>query len=237
MLKKLISILLVCTALVLVALFLDNSVFVVKNVRVEGESGMEETDVMRLAHINMGGKMRRIDIGSMRRSVESSGALKCISIEKELPSTLVITVERRVPRMVVDYGGSVALIDAQGYVISVTREMPEGDYLYVTGLSPKDAVPGRMIGTDNLRIDAVCKVIAAIDATGTQEYVSEINASEVDNIYLYSRTGIQVVLGDSTDLDSKLIWMKYALIDLESRGNVAGKLDVTGGKQADFSEY
>lgn len=237
MLKKLLPVVLVCVALVMLAVFLDGSVFVVRDVIIEGDSGMEDVEVMRLAHLNMGGKLRKIDVADMQRSLESSGALKCLSIDTQLPSTVIITVERRIPRMVADYGGSIALLDGDCYVISVSREMPEGNYIYVTGISPKDAVPGRRIGTDNLRLEAVCTILDAVDMTGTVEYISEINAADVDGLYLYSRTGIQVMLGDTGDMESKLIWMKYALIDLEGRGNVTGKLDVTGGKQADFSEY
>lgn len=237
MLKKLLPVVLVCVALVMLALFLDSSVFVVRDVVIEGDSGMEDVDVMRLAHLNMGGKLRKIDYADMKRSLESTGELICLDIDTRLPSTVVITVEKRIPRMVADYGGSIALLDSNGYVISVTHEMPDGDYIYVTGLSPKDAVPGRCIGCDNVRLDAVCTILKAIDNTDTETYISEINAADTDNLYLYSRTGIQVMLGDKDDMDSKLIWMKYAIIDLEDRGNVTGKLDVTGGKQADFSEY
>ena len=128
-------------------------------------------------------------------------------------------------------------MDANGYVISVSREMPEGEYLYVTGLSAHDAVPGRLIGSDNPRIEAMCAIVRGIDATGVSGYISEINVAETDSLYLYSRTGILVMLGNTKEMENKLIWMKYALIDLEGRGETSGKLDVTGGNQADFSAY
>jgi len=237
MLKKLVPVFLVVAALAMIAVFLDSSVFVIKDVRIEGESGMDDRDVMRLAGLQMEGRMRKLDVSSVKRGIESTGALRFISVEKELPSTVVITVERRIGRMAADYGGSIALLDEDGYVISVTREMPEGDYLYVTGLAPRDAVPGRMIGADSVRIDALCTVLDAIDATGSRMYISEINVADVSSIYLYSRTGIQVELGDSGDMENKLIWMSYAIADLEGRGETSGRLDVTGGNQADFSAY
>ena len=235
MLKKLIPAAVVLIALAVIALFLDSGVFIIKDVVISGETGMDEMDVIRLAGVDMGGRMRTFDESGVRRNVESSGLLKCIKVEKSLPSTVVITAERRVPRMVSDLGGSMVLMDGEGYVISVTREMPEGDYLYVTGLSPRDGLPGRLIGSDMARIEALTAVVKAIDTTGVQEYISEINVDDTDGIYLYSRTGIQVIVGDIGELENKLIWMKYVLVDLESRGETSGKLDVTGGKQADFS--
>ena len=235
MLKKLFMPAVVLVALIMLAVFLDGSVFVIKDVRIEGESGMQDVEVVRLAGLDFGERMRKFDADSVRRNVESTGALICVEVKKEKPSTIVITVERREPRLMTDYGGSIALLDGDCYVISVTREAPEGNNIYVTGLDPRDAVPGRLVGADNARIEVLVKVVEAIDSTGVQEYISEINVENTDGIYLYSRTGIQVMLGDTDELENKLIWMQYALIDLEGRGETSGKLDVTGGNQADYS--
>ena len=233
--KKLMIFIMALAALVLLALFLDNSVFILKDVRISGESGMEDTDVVRLAHVEFGGHMRGMDKAEIKRNIELSGTLKCIDVATELPSTLVITVERRQGRFVTDYGGNIALMDGEGYVISTTREIPEGEYLYVTGLSPASATPGRQIGAHRDRTDAMCAVLSAIDRSGCADYISELNVDSVDSLYFYSRTGIQVMLGDAENMDSKLIWMKYALMDLESRGETSGRLDVTSGTQADYS--
>ena len=232
--KKLMIFVMALAALVFIALFLDNSVFVLKDVRISGESGMDDTDVVRLAHVEFGGHMRNMDKAEIKRSIELSGALKCIDVATEMPSTLVITVERRQGRFVTDYGGNIALMDGDGYVISTTREIPDGEFLYVTGLSPASAVPGRKIGAHNDRISAMHAVLSAIDKTGCGGYISELNVDNVDSLYFYSRTGIQVMLGDTGNMESKLIWMKYALLDLESRGETSGKLDVTSGTQADY---
>lgn len=232
--KRLMIAVMVLLAALLLALFLDNSVFTIKDVRISGESGMDDTDVVRLAQVDFGGRMRGVDIADIKRNIELTGTLKCVSVETERPSTIIITVERRQGRMVTDYGGNIALLDGDGYVISTTREIPEGEHLYVTGLSPSSAAPGRQIGADHDRIDAMCAVLRGIDAAGCGEYVSELNVESTDGIYLYSRTGIQVMLGDHENIESKLIWMKYALMDLESRGETSGKLDVTSGTQADY---
>lgn len=233
--RRLISVIMALAALVLIALFLDNSVFVIRDVRVIGDSGMDEIEVVRLAEVDLGGHMRTFDPAVISRNVEKTGMLKCVNVETEMPSTIVIEVEKRLGRMLTDYGGSIVFMDGDGYVMSIAHEMPEGNNLYITGLSPSNAAPGRRIGADSRRINAMCAVLAAIDKTGSGEYISELNVDKVDSLYLFSRTGIQVMLGDCDDLESKLVWAKYALIDLESRGQTSGKLDVTGGKQADYS--
>lgn len=233
--RRIITGVLLLAALAVIALFLDSSVFVVRDVQIVGESGMTYDDAVRAAGVDMGGRMRTLDVEEIVRNLEKTGVVRCTGVEKAYPSTVIINVERRTGRMVTELGGNVVLMDENGYVIGSSREMPEGNYVYVTGLAPRDAVPGRLIGSDSQRIEAMCAVVAAIDECGAADYVSELNVDNVDSMYLYSRTGIQVLLGDTDDLNEKIIWMKYALMDLESRGETSGKLDVTGGNQADFS--
>ena len=235
--RRLIPIVMSLAALVLIALFLDNSVFVVKDVRISGDSGMADTDVVRLAGVDMGGHMRSVDTALITRNVEKTGVLKCVNVETEMPSTIVITVEQRQGRAVTDYGGNIVLTDIDGYVMSITREIPEGEYLYVTGLSAGDASLGRRISADTARINAITAVLNAIEKIDCAEFISELNVDDPDSLYLYSRTGIQVMLGDAERMESKLIWMKYALMDLESRGETSGRLDVTSASQADFRKY
>lgn len=233
--KGIITILMMLAALVLLALFLDNMVFVVKDVEISGSTGMSNDEVIRAAGVDMGGRMRSVDEAQLARNIEKTGILKCDGITKKLPDTLVLEVSMREGRYVSDFGGSIALMDRDCVVISVSRELPEGDNLYVTGLSPRDAVPGRTIGADYDRVEALRAIINAVDACGVSGYISEINVEETDALYLYSRTGIRVALGDSSNMQNKLIWMKYALIDLEARGETSGRLDVTSGTQADYS--
>lgn len=222
-------------ALAVIVLFLDSGVFVVRDVQIIGETGMAYDDVVRAAGVDMGGRMRQLEVENIVRNIEKSGELRCIGVEKDYPSTIIINVERRVGRIMTDFGGNVVLMDQNGYVMGSTREAPEGNYVYVTGLAARDAVPGRLIGSDSQRVSAMCAVVAAIDECGAADYVSELNVDDVDSLYLYSRTGIQVMLGDAGDINDKIMWMKYALMDLESRGETSGRLDVTGGSQADFS--
>lgn len=233
--KRILMLLLALCALGIIWLFLDSRVFVVRNVRIAGDTGMAHDDVVRTAGVDMGGRMRKIDAEAIERNIQMSGALRCISVETEYPSTIVITAERRQGRLVADYGGNIVLMDSDGYVISVTRELPEGEFLYVTGLSASGATPGKPITADRNRVDAMCAVARTISECDASAYVSELNTDDVDSLYLYSRTGIKVMLGDSNNMENKIVWMKYALIDLESRGETSGKLDVTGGSQADYS--
>lgn len=232
--KILCGIVILAVAALAVFLFLDFNVLVVKNVVVETDAQADEQTIIRSSGIRMGGKMRKLDTERLRREIERSGEWKCVSIEKDWPSTVVMTVVKRECAAFTEVNGNIALLDREGNVISVGQSVPEGMFLYVTGLSPRDAIPGMQLGSETVRLQAMTAVYDALAAQNAMEYVSELNVENRNSLYLYSRTGVLVSLGDSENMEAKIVWMKYALADLESRGETAGRLDVSSGTQADY---
>ena len=78
---------------------------------------------------------------------------------------------------------------------------------------------------------------AAVDAIrnqGAAIYVSELNVDDPLNLWITTRTGIRVELGDAQNMDGKILWLRSAVADLENRGEVKGTLDVSSGTKADF---
>ena len=46
---------------------------------------------------------------------------------------------------------------------------------------------------------------------------------------------MRVDLGNSENMNNKIIWMAGTLKDLEARGETSGTLDVSSGNKADYS--
>ena len=90
------------------------------------------------------------------------------------------------------------------------------------------------MGAESRGLENMCNILKTLKALNAQDMVSEMNVSNSQELYLYTRTGIQVVLGDGEEMDKKLQWMKSAVADLESRGETRGRLDVSSGNKADF---
>jgi cell division protein FtsQ len=233
--RKLIRILIVAAILALAWIFVDRSVLVVKDVEVTGAREGEAADVIRISGIDMGGSMRKLNAKSAALNVESTGVYSCIAVEKKYPSTVVISVMPRRMAAVIEAGGFMVTLDEAGYVMNVSAAMPEGDYVYVTGVEARRWELGRQIEADADRLSALVTVVNALNKNGAQSYVSEVNVSDKNTLYAYSRTGIYVLLGDADNMDRKVVWMTHALADLESRGETSGRLDVSGGDKADYS--
>ena len=78
-------------------------------------------------------------------------------------------------------------------------------------------------------------VLDALYDNGATQYVSELNVSDANSLYIYTRTGMRVDLGNSENMNNKIIWMAGTLKDLEARGETSGTLDVSSGNKADYS--
>ena len=232
--RRIFTVLGVLLAMGILGVFLDNSVFVLRDVEVTGVPAAQAQDVIRSSGAQLGGKMRKIDAAALKRGVEQSGQIRCLSVQKEMPSRVILNVEIRVGRALTECGGLITQLDADMVVMSSTKQMPEGEFLYITGLSAGEARPGQTLGAESGRLSACRAVIAALDAAGAWDYVSELNVKDTSNLYIYSRTGMTVLLGTEENMEKKLVWMKYALADLESRGQTSGILDVSSGNQADY---
>ena len=217
-----------------VALLLVNVVFVVRQVQVVGGGSIAAEDVLRVSGIRMGARLSAVDGEYVRACVEDDGRLAFVSLERRLPDRLILTVRPRTRDALILQGGKVLVLDSDGYVVQITDRLPEESIPYVTGLKPSGYQLGRRLDATDGRVDCMKAVVEAARARGATAYISEINLSDTNDLRLITRTGMTVLLGDSRNMENKMIWMAGALADLEARGETTGRLDVASGSKADY---
>lgn len=215
-------------------ILLANVVLVVRDVRVVGAGDLADSEVVRLAGIRLGARMSALDEERIRLDVESSGRLAFVSLEKKLPSQVVLTVRPRTMDALILQAGRILVLDSDAYVVQVTDRLPDVSALYVTGIKAAYYTLGRQLDLADGRCGAMKAVVEALKAQGASGYAAELNVNAVDDLRIISRTGITVLLGDAQDMEAKIAWMAGALSDLEARGQTAGTLDVSSGTKADF---
>ena len=213
---------------------LTHYVFLIRNVEVAGVDDMSASDVVRLSGIPLGGRMIALDGDALRANVESNGKLAFVSLEKKYPTPVVLNVRERTRDAFTLQAGKLVVLDSDGYVVSVGDVAPEEAMPYVMGLKASTYRLGKRLDAPENRLNAMKNVVEALKAHKATDYVSEINLERLSDIELIARKGIVVSLGDSENVNNKIIWMVGALRDLEARGETLGKLDVSSGSKADF---
>ena len=100
----------------------------------------------------------------------------------------------------VSYAGVILTMERDGTVISQPSAMPETDAVYVTGLNVTAWQPGEVVSAPASQLEALVTTLGALYDNAATGYVSELNVSNPHALYLYSRTGMRVDLGDSADI-------------------------------------
>ena len=213
---------------------LTHYVFLIRNVEVVGAGDVSTSDVVRLSGIPLGGRLDAVDSHAVQSSVESTGRLAFVSVEKKLPNTIVLTVRQRSRDAITTMAGKLLVLDSDGYVVSAGDAAPTDSLPYVLGLKASTYRIGRQVDAPDSRLSAMKAVLDALNAQNAAGYVSEINLTHLSDIELISRRGMVISLGSADNMNNKIIWMVGALTDLESRGENLGRLDVSSGSKADF---
>lgn len=223
-------------ALVLICGLLLRFVFVVRNVDITGhESVMRTEAVMRAARIGFGTSILNVDRYEIEEAINDTGNLKFEALEIQYPDTVRIQVSPRSREAMMLHMGKIRILDAEACVMESLDELPNMDLIYVSGIQALNCEKGRQIQADEDQLQAYCAVIEALNRHGADIYVSELKLDNPQDMYIITRTGITVSLGDGQKMSGKIAWMKSAVIDLEQRGERGGLLDVSSGNKADYS--
>lgn len=217
-------------------LLLTNVVFVVREVQVIGAGEIPEADVRRLSGIRLGSRISAVDAERVRLDVESDGRVAFVSLARRLPNRVVLTVRPRTEDAVILQAGKIVVLDSEGYVVSAGGDrLPEGNAVYVTGIKASYYTLGRQLDTADGRVGCMRAVLEALKAQRATAYVSELSVADTADLRVITRTGITVLLGDSSNMTEKITWMAGTLADLEARGETTGTLDVSSANKADYA--
>ena len=233
-LRGLLTVLLIISALAAVGTMVYRWVFVVRNVIIEGTVSVADEEIIRGAHIDMGGPIRKVNAEELRRNLESGGKLALDGVRLQYPNTVVLTVRERTRDAMILNGGRMLIMDSDGYVIEALASVPENAPVYVTGLDATAYKVGGRITAPEDQLEAMKIVLDAVRSQSAAVYINELNVSDVMDLCITSRTGIRVELGDSTEMEGKILWLRSVVPDLESKGETKGTLDVSSGSKADY---
>jgi len=217
-----------------VGMLLKSQVFIIRNIEVEGVETVSANEVIRKAGLSLGRSIFSVDEGQVREKFEREGLISFDELQRRLPDTIRLIVHERKRRAVVNYLGVAVVIDDEGYVIEQLSEMPAYNLTVVTGIRATSYQVGKKIQSDvPLQVESVLKVLAAIEAQGMTDRISELNAADLDNMYMMEKGGMLVKIGDETRMRDKLVWMLSVLDQqLYPAGTNTGILDVSSGTSA-----
>lgn len=226
-------------ALVAVSLVIAGGrVFVVHSVVVEGNRFISAEEIMQTGGVSIGDSMFTLDTAAVAEKINAHQYLTCNSVWRDFPDRVFINVTEHQPVATTNWMGSLVMLGQDGVVMEITGQIDiELAVPVITGASIKSARVGEAVtyGVAG-QAEAVEAVLEAIDWQGFTGEISEINVGTLDDLYLVTVDGLIIRLGDSENLDEKILTARSALVPLRAAYAMRGAvLDVsTGDGQADF---
>jgi cell division protein FtsQ len=163
----------------------------VEDVEVSGAQTVTAGDIRDRSGIDDGEPLMRVDLAAAERRIGALAVVKTVSVTRQWPHGILISIEERVPIAVVEIGGQLRGMDEDGVVFRSYKQAPPGLPRVETS-----------IGTTSAALKEAAKVVSALPQDLSLQ-VDHVEVKTVDEISLVLKDGRTVVWGSADESDTK----------------------------------
>ena len=233
--KKGLVLLLFLLGILVGIVYIGTEIFQVKKIIVSGNEKMVYDDIVRIAGIPMGENIFKVDKVLVQRRIEKNPYLEFVSMDFEYPDGICIHIRERKPAAAIPYLGSQIVVDTKGFILEICGDLEDMPYPLVQGLSIKGCTIGKELAVADLyQLKALKRVLEEVYKQELQDVISEIQVDNPDNIYIISRNGTTIRLGQAVEVNDKLKWLRTSNFHQIDNGDIKGVLDISVATQAIF---
>lgn len=211
--KRIKIILSIVTVIVVAILLFSSSLFNIKLITVEGNEGISDEKIISLSSIELYTNIFKLNENDIIEKIKENAYIEDVTISTKLPSNVIITVEERKPKYMLQFADSYVYVNNQGYMLEISNEKLDVPILigFTTDLSNIKA--GNRINIEDLKkMDMVIKIYEAAKSNDLGNLVTKIDISNEKNYTLILESeGKKVYLGDCSDLNTRILYLKAIL--------------------------
>jgi len=163
-------------------------------VRCEGNRIVPDAELLRLAAVPRGTRLFGVDLAAVQGRVRQNPYLRSAFARREIPGSIILTVEERVPVAAIPQTPPVT-VDAEGMVLPAVTSDVSFDLPLLTGIGATAAIGKRL--TDSTTQEALA-ILAMARRIGDEAYrrISEVHLERGREIVVYTaETAVPVVFG------------------------------------------
>lgn len=141
---------------------LKSSIFNVQNISVRGNTYYTASEILTMGNFSLGENIfNGLDYKNCKERLLKDTYIKGVTIEKELPNTIIVNVVERQQIAVCMYGAQCLVIDEDGILLRKSESNPEITVL--TGFTLNNIEIGSMLGVDEeIEFRYVLSVLSAM---------------------------------------------------------------------------
>ncbi|MEG0125857.1 MAG: FtsQ-type POTRA domain-containing protein [Clostridia bacterium] len=231
---KLLALLSVLTVTLVVV---QATVFRLETVYIIGNKQLTAQQVVMASGLVSGRNIFSINEAEVEKALSSNHTIIFNGMQKEYPHTVYLYISERETVAVMQWLGIRYALDSGGIVMSEesTKNVRYEGLPIVTGFRVSNANVGQQLMVRSQKqMDAYCAIMSELALQRYADQITEINLADADNIYLITREGVTVRLGDAKYMQAKIGAVRTDMAYLRQLGKVSGILDVSIPEDAKY---
>jgi cell division protein FtsQ len=164
-----------------------SNVLTVQRVDVQGQHLLSRQQVLTTAKVPAGEQLARLDVGAIAARLRSLAEVRTVDVSREWPDAVQIVIQERVAVAVIEIGGRLRGLDAEGVVFTEYKKAPPG----LPRISSTSATSPDALREAATVVSALPKELAAM--------VDHVEVLTVDQITLVLKDQRIVVWGSADD--------------------------------------
>lgn len=219
----------IATVVAVAALLLLWFVLIVDHIEVEGNARFTEEQIMESSGLTMGKHIWLSNLAHAKERIEENPYIETAEIKRVYPDKLVIAVTERAEAAVIVGLNTQAVIDPKGYVLSIGVRPDYESLIKIAGMGFGGFHVGQRLGEESdFNSRALVALLAAIYGAGIEGDIELVDVSNPLSVYMTTKSGLTLHIGQPDDLDNKLANYLAVLPKLAGMGmDAAGTLDLS----------
>ncbi len=221
--------LLIFAVLLLVFYLTYSAVFQIRMINVTGNSAFTAEQIIRLSGLKVGQSSMSIDDDAVMRRIEGNRYLRCTLVDVQWDS-VTIHVKERYPAAYIKHNGMLVTMDNRGVVLEeyLDTDLDLSGLVLVEGLDVRRASLGLAISLNKAsQLDVYTQILVELKAMKSLDLLQELDLTAMDSIYLRTRDGYSVRLGNEFYIHEKLRAFLITRDKLQEMNLTQGDIDVT----------
>lgn len=234
--RRLITFVGVLVIFVSAAFLIRDNVLVIRNLTVNGIKNIPWQTVALSAGLNASSNYFNLNENAIRSGINRNRYLVYLSMNKSFPNSLVLNVKERIPTAYINYIGMGYLMADDGVILEKVNDTIHPSALPgVSGIHIQDIQVGSMpLSRRGEQMPVLIELLQELSAQGALSNVSHINMFEPDRIYMTTRDGFTVHIGDGAYLRAKIGTVRSVLAELKKQQYEGGVIEATVPGEANY---
>lgn len=191
--------------------------FNIKRVEVHGNKKLSYDVIVKASLCNKGENIFRVNTSKGEESLERLAYIKKSEIKRKLPSKIIIQVEEREEIAIIPYLNSVALIDKEGYILSIEKDDKSIKLPRIKGFDKMELKAGENI-FQMAKKDNIEEFISTAHQLSLLANMTYVDFSNEKNIIFQINNDTNVDFGSLDNVKYKLDFLIKIIEDVDKKG-------------------